>query len=212
MKKWIKRILIGTLIFLLLIVVVGLYVFKQAFGPIESSRIIKIDDNYTLNCKQTYNADLAAVFYDVDFTLTSKTGLSKQLGSGTFSNKNWYKNLRLFTLHNWYILPVDESNYGKLLLANKNSSLKIDTTFSPLNLRYDSSWKNLYKDIPAWTYYGTSHIDTVIGNKINVTYTYRIGDYEPFKFYRQTLMYKIDTSGNVTTEKVFERTERKNGS
>ena len=212
MKKWVKRILIWTLVILLIVVVAGLYMFKQAFGPIESSRAIKIDDNYTLNCKETYNADLAAVFYDVDFTLTNRNGLSKKMGSGTFSNENWHKNIRLFTLPNWYILPVDESSYGKLLLAKKNSTLKIDTTFSPLNLRYDSIWKNLYNDIPAWTYYGTSHIDTVIGNKINVTYNYRIGDYEPFRFFRQTVTYKIDTSGKLTTEKVFERTENKNGS
>lgn len=212
MRKWIKRILIGTFITLFVLFIVGLYVFKQAFGPIESSRIIIVDENYKLDCKETYNADMAAVFYDVDFTLTSKNGVSKKVGSGTFSNENWYKNIHLFTLPNWFILPVGESNYAKLLLANRNSTLTIDTTFSPLDLRYDSLWKSLYKDIPSWPYYGTSHIDTVIQNKLSVTYTYRIGDYEPFKFYRQTLMYKIDTLGKITTENVYERTETKNGS
>lgn len=186
--------------------------FKQAFGPIESSRVIKIDDNYILHCKETYNADMAAVFYDVDFTLTSINGISKKLGSGTFSHENWYKKIHLFKFPNWFILAVNESNYAKLLLANRNSTLTIDTTFSPLDLRYDSLWKNMYKDIPAWTYYGTSHIDTVIQDKVNVTYTYRIGDYEPFKFYRQIVKYKIDTSGTIITEKVVERTEEKNGS
>ena len=207
-----KRILIWTLAILFLAVVVGHYIFTQAFGPIESTRVITMDENYKLNCKETYNADMAAVFYDVDFTLTSKNEFSKKLGSGSFSNENWHKNIHLFTLSNWFILPVAEINYAKLLLANRNSSLTIDTTFSPLNLRYDSLWKNLYKDIPAWIYHGTSHIDTVIQNKLTVTYTYRIGDYEPFKFYRQTLLYKIDTLGKITTEKVFERAEEKNGS
>ena len=212
MRKWVERILIGTFVILFVIVVLGLYMFKQAFGPIKSSRVITIDENYKLDCKETYNADMAAVFYDVDFTLTSKNGVSKKLGSGTFSNENWYKRIHLFRLPNWFILPVNESNYAKLLLANRNSNLTIDTTFSPLDLGYDSLWKKLYKDIPAWTYYGTSNIDTLIQNKLNVTYTYRIGDYEPFKFYKQTLIYKIDTSGKITTEKVFERTEEKNGS
>ena len=212
MRKWFKKILIGTLIALFIIVLVGLYIFKQAFGPIKSSRVITIDGNYKLHCKETYNADMAAVFYEVDFTLTSNNGVSIKLGNGTFSNENWYKNIHLYTLPNWFILPVDESNYAKILLTNRNSSLKIDTTFSPLDLRYDGVWKKLYKDIPSWPYYGTSHIDTVIQDKLKVTYTYRIGDYEPFKFYRQTLIYKIDTSGIITTEKVIERTEEKNGS
>ena len=212
MRKWVERILIGTFVILFVIVVLGLFMFKQAFGPIKSSRVITIDENYKLDCKETYNADMAAVFYDVDFNLTSKNGVSKKLGNGTFSNENWYKKIHLFTLPNWFILPVNESNYAKLLLANRNSNLTIDTTFSPLDLRYDSLWEKLYKDIPAWTYYGTSNIDTLIQNKLNVTYTYRIGDYEPFKFYRQTLIYKIDTSGKITTEKVFERTDEKNGS
>ena len=212
MKKWFKRILIGSLVLLFIIVVVGHYVFKQAFGPIESSRLIKIDDNYKLHCKETYNADMAAVFYDVDFTLTNKNGTSQKLGSATFLDENWYKSIHLFVLPNWFVLPVDENNYAKILLTNRSRVLRIDSVFSPLNLRYDSLWKNLYKDIPAWTYYGTSHVDTIIQDKLNITYKYRIGDYEPFKFYKQTLIYKIDTSGKITTEKVLERTEEKNGS
>lgn len=212
MKKKGYKILFGTFAVLFLAAVVGRYIFRQAFGPIESSRVILVDENFKINCKETYNADMAAVFYDVDFTLTDRNGVSRKLGSGTFSNENWYRNIHLFTLPDWFALPVAEVNYAKLLLANRNSSLTIDTTFSPLDLRYDSLWKSLYKDIPAWPYHGTSKIDTVIKNTLNVTYKYRIGEYEPFKFYRQTLTYKIDTAGKITTEKVDERVDEKTSS
>ena len=79
-----------------------------------------------------------------------------------------------------------------------------------MDLRYDSLWKSKYKDIPSWTYGGSSKIDILNKDKLAVTYDYRIGDYEPFKFYSQTLEYNIDfKTGNIKTVKVAERKERK---
>ena len=80
---------------------------------------------------------------------------------------------------------------------------------SPQNLRYDVIWKAQTNDIPAWSYYGSSNLDTIYNNKIVVTYEYRIDDHEPFKFYSRSIEYEIDTlSGILLTKKVFDRKEK----
>lgn len=212
MKKWVKRIFLIVLITIVGLFIVGVILFKQAFGPIESTRNVKAD-GYELLCKQTYNADMAAEFYDVNFTLKSKDGRNLELGNGTFSNEDWFKNIHFYKYANWYILPVFDNNYSKVLLTNRLTGLTKDTILSPLELRYDTLWKTLHNDIPSWVYYGTSKIDTVIANTLIVTYEYRIGDYPPFKFYKQTIEHTIDTTnGNLSTKKIFDRKETKNGS
>jgi len=49
---------------------------KSAFGPIEREVILELNDNGILLCEETYNADLADVFYDVKFKLISNENLS----------------------------------------------------------------------------------------------------------------------------------------
>ena len=213
MIKWIKRIFLILLISSFGLALIFIILFKLAFGPVKSTKHISVEGNNILMCKETYEADMATEFYDVQFSLKNKNGSTFDIGTATFYNKEWEKNIHLYILGNWYILPVKEENYSKILLANKFKSLKIDTIFSPLNLRYDSLWKVVYKDIPSEFNYGSSITDTLIGNILTITYSYRIGDYSPFKFYNQSVEYLIDTTkGTLITTRIFDRKERLNGS
>lgn len=211
MKKWLKRIVLTVLVLVLVFFIAAYFLIKEAFGPKYRTVNILIDKNKTLVGHETYNADFAAVFYAVNFEIRFDNSKDTfKLGNGTFSEENWDKNIKLYETGNWLILPVNDNSFSKLLLKNKVNRQNIDTIFSPLELRYDPLWKSKYKDIPSWTYEGSSKIDTINNDKFAVTYDYRIGDYEPFKFYTQILEYEIDfKTGNIKTVKVADRIERK---
>ena len=210
MTKWLKRIGIALLILIIIVVIGGFLLIKIAFGPQHKTVTIKIDENNILKCRQTYNADMAAVFYDVDFSLITKNKTTVDLGSATFPTEDWKKEIRLYQIDNWNLLSANGFSSSKLLFANKLLKKQLDTLFSPQELRYDSLWKTSNTAIPSWPYSGTSKIDTVIGKTIKVSYEYRIGDYAPFKYYMQKLEYSLDTkTGGLRTVKVFERMEKK---
>jgi hypothetical protein len=213
MKKWIKRIAIVLLVLLIVLFIGANWIIKEAFGPKHKTVIIHVDSENSLTCEETYTADMAAMFYDVDFSLKNKNNEAVNLGTATFPTENWRKDIRLYHIDNWNVLSANGQSYSKLLMTNQFLNKQQDTVFSPLELRYDSLWKLNYNDIPSWPYSGSSNIDTLIGDKIQVSYQYRIGDYPPFKFYSQTIEYKVDaTTGHIKTIKVLERNEKKNGS
>jgi hypothetical protein len=213
MIKWIKRIAVTLIILIVVFLLVASWFLKEAFGPKHKTVTIQLNRDSFLKCREAYNADMAAVFYDVDFTLINKGNDTTDLGSATFLVHNWKKNIRLYNVADWFILPVKDMSHSKLLIKNKRLDITADTVLSPLELRYDSVWSKIYDDIPAWVYSGSSKVDTIIGRKLLVTYEYRIGLYEPFKFFSQTIEYEIDTlNGRLKTRRAFERSERKNGS
>jgi len=184
-------------------------IIKDAFGPNSKNIIINLADNTTLFCIETYNADMHSVTYDVDFKLIKNKSDTIHLGLGSYSDTTWKNNLQLKKIGRLYILPVKDYSYTKLLIISIDKSKKTDTIFSPQNLRYDSKWNSQTNDIPAWVYTGSSQLDSIRLNKFFVTYEYRIGDYEPWKFYTQTIEHEIDTlSGKLQTKKIFERHEK----
>lgn len=209
MTKWIKRIGIALLVLIAGVTIGAMWIVKEAFGPKHKTVTINLDDENTLICQETYTADMAAVFYDVDFTLQNRHKKSVKLGSATFPSEDWQKDIQFYTFNHWHILSAREHRYAKLLMANPLLNKQTDTVFSPLELRYDSLWKTTTEDIPSWLYPGTSKLDTLDGDKLQVTYRYRIGEYPPFKFYTQSLQYIMDTTtGDIRTTKVLERTEK----
>lgn len=206
MTKCIKIIFITTLVLVGGILICSKWILREAFGPKLRTVEIKIDDKRTLKCNETYNADMAAVFYDVDFTLEDKSNKTVKLGRGSFAHEHWAKDIHLYTVANWFVLPISDYSYAKILLTNKFSNHNRDTVLSPIDLRYDSLWKAIYNEMPDWAYSGTSKVDSVANNKFYVTYEYRIGNNPPFKFYSQTIEYRLDTEkANLITTKVFER-------
>jgi hypothetical protein len=184
-------------------------IIKEAFGPNSKNVTINLSDNNILLCTETYNADMHSVTYDVDFKLIENKSDTIHLGIGSFSDTTWKNDLQLKKIGRLYILPVKNYSYTKLLITGIDKSEKADTILSPQNLRYDSKWKSQTNDIPAWVYTGSSRLDSSRLNTIFVTYEYRIGDYEPWKFYTQTIEHEIDTlSGKLRTKKIFERHEK----
>jgi hypothetical protein len=134
-----------------------------------------------------------------------------KFGRATFSNENWQKNIKLIEFENWLILPIDQGTYSKILMNNRNLKIHKDKEFSPLELRDDKTWKLKHKDIPAWVYTGKSIIDFIVENRLYVDYEYRIGLYEPFEFYNQTVEYEMNVeNGEFMTKKIFERKRIKN--
>jgi hypothetical protein len=184
-------------------------IIKEAFGPNSKNVIINLSDTKVLFCTETYNADMHSVTYYVEFKLIENGRDTIHLGTGSYGDTTWKNDLQLKRIGNFYLLPVKEYSYLKLLFTNMNKSKKADTTLSPLNLRYDNIWKSQTDDIPAWVYTGSSKLDSTIQNKIFVTYEYRIGNYQPWKFYNQTIKYEIDTiTGKLQTKKIFERQQK----
>lgn len=209
MKKWIKRIGITLLVLAVGFFILLIWLFQEAFGTKKKTVTIQLDKGSRLICKETYMADMAAVFYDVDFILEKANGDTLYLGEVTFNTEEWQKRVHYRDLSDWHILYAN-SNFS---ITNQKSKNRLDTLFSPLELRYDSLWKQKHDDIPSWPYGGSSNIDTLAGQTLRVTYNYRIGDYPPFKFYRQSIDYKIDiTTRQIITLKVHDRMETKNGS
>jgi len=208
MKKW-KKILVIVLVSIGIIFICFLWILREAFGPKYRNVEIKIDDNRTLHCSETYNADMAAVFYDVDFILEDKTNKNLKLGSCTFGDDNWEKKIKLHNIADWIVLTVSDNSYAKILMTNKCSEQNKDTTLYPIDLRYDSIWKTVHNDNLTLTYTDSSKVDSVVNDKFYFTYEYRIGDNQPFKFYSQTIEYRLDTvTAKLNTIKVNERYER----
>jgi hypothetical protein len=205
MNKWLKRILITVTVLSELIIGAN-WILKEAFGPKHRTVNIKLDDNRKLICEETYNADLAEVFYDIEFSLTDKNKGQIKVGRATYSKPDWEKEIKLIQIDNWLMIPAKENSYSKILLTNQILGIAMDTILSPQELRYDNLWKAKHNDIPAWTYSGSSQVDSVQKNNIYVSYEYRIGDYEPFTFYKQTIEYTLDAkSGKLKSKKVFDR-------
>jgi hypothetical protein len=208
MTKWIKILFITSLVLVVIILGCSKWILKNAFGPKYRTVEIKVSESITLKCEETYNADLAAIFYDVDFTLKEENNKIFKLGRGSFNDEHWARNIHVNTFADWIILLVIENSYAKMLSVNKVSNQYKDTILSPHNLRYDDIWKLAYNEIPEWTYSGSSKVDSISNDRIYITYEYRIGNYPPFKFYTQMVEYKIDiASASLTTIKVFERHE-----
>ena len=196
-------------ILILIFSVVGLkWIIKSAFGPIEREVLLELHDEGKLLCKETYIADLADVFYDVNFKLISSENDTLDLGRGTFPSNEWDKFVELKRIGEWVVVPVNGSGYSKLLMNNWAENRKKEIEFSPIELKNNQLWKSRHKENPAWVHRGNSKIDSIVGNNIFVNYDYRIGLYEPFEFYNQTIQYQFDLiKEEIKTIKIFERKE-----
>jgi len=203
--------LVGIITGILILVfsVIGLnWMIKSAFGPIEREVVLELNNDEKLLCKEIYNADLADVFYDVNFKLINKGNDTLDFGRGTFPNNEWAEFIELKKIGEWLVIPVNGSGYSKLLMSNPVKYQKKEIEFSPIELKNNQLWKSRYKENPAWVHRGSSKIDSIVGNNIFVNYDYRIGLYEPFEFYNQTIQYQFDLSEeDIKTIKIFERKE-----
>lgn len=209
MKKWFKRTLNAILVLAVLAVAGTYWLFRQAFGPLERTITIEISDNQTLVCKEIYTADLAAVFYDVDFKLVSRNE-TLELGTATFSTDTWNKDVKLYSIGDWAVLPVREGPYLKLLAANHNYSVAKDTVLNPHDLGIPRPWQGSSQGTPSRIYAGTSELESVDHDEFTVLYKYRIGNQEPLSHVQQKIKYQFDNiRGDLRVQEIFEPEEFK---
>ena len=196
---------------IIILLVVGLlfgakWYLTEAFGSKYKTIEIELSNERTLICDEKYSADMADVFYDVNFMLIENNKDPLEFGRACFSKENWSERIELIELGDWLIMPINQKNYFKVLMNNRTLNIHKDTAFSPLELRYDKAWKAKHKEIPAWVYSGKSRLDSIVENKFYVNYEYRLGLYEPFEFYNQTIEYEMNVkNGDFLTKKIFER-------
>ena len=209
-KHTLKKGCLITFGIIILLAVGLLFVAKwyvtEAFGSKYKTIEIELNNERTLICDEIYSADMADVFYDVNFVLIENNKDTLKFGRATFSNENWQKEIKLVEFGDWLIMPINQKVYSKVLMNNRNLKIHKDTEFSPLELRYDKSWKAKHKEIPAWVHTGKSKIDSIVGNRIYIDYEYRLGLYEPFDFYNQTIEYEMNIeNGEFLTKTIFEK-------
>lgn len=209
-KKGFKILLIVVLIVLAFLLFAKWY-FREAFGPIYRTVEIELNSDRKLVCKETYAADLHAVFYYVEFTLKERDKEDINLGRTTSLHENWEKDIKLIEWKDWIILPVVNYSYSKVLVNNDKLNVSNDTIFSPLELGKDKAWKAKYGENPSWCYTGESRIDSIVNNRFYVNYKYLMGINEPYEYYSQIIEYEMDSlTGKFTTKTILERikTER----
>jgi hypothetical protein len=177
---------------------------RLAFGPIRHTYIIEISPSLSLICKEEYNADLADVFYDVSFQLI-QNDKQRPFGQATFRNENWREGLVLHEIGAWYVLPMNEMSYSKILFAHKTSDVKLDTLLSAKNLIRDKSWRSKAKNRTTRFLLDESRYDSIAGGKIFITFNYKVGDSEPFIDLVQQISYRLDqATGKLITENIFD--------
>lgn len=179
----------------------------EAFGT--KIRTVEIDKPLgKLICRERYNADLAAIFYDIDFKLVTHNADTLCLGSALYHENDWADHIQLITIDDTYCISTHNSAYAKIYLADKCDKANVGFTFSPLDLANDTLWRQSNEEIPAWVYPGSSVVDSISSNLIYVKYAYRLGLSEPFSYKKQRLVYRLDTKTNtLITDRVYPATD-----
>lgn len=116
---------IVALVTVILLIVGFRTVFKLAFGPIHSSGQIAISEERTIEFNQKYEADFAAVFYDVTFRNDGVT-----LGTATFHNSDWNSYVSVDSSENRIFIAVIDTPNAYVLSFDSNFSNTSDSIYS----------------------------------------------------------------------------------
>ncbi|MBD1434962.1 hypothetical protein H8B06_19230 [Sphingobacterium sp. DN00404] len=183
------------------------WIVLEAFGT--KIRTVEIDKPLgKLICRERYDADLAAIFYDIDFKLVTHNGDTLCLGSALYHENDWADHIQLIKIEDTYCISAHDATYAKICLADKCHKANVSFTFSSLDLGNDTLWRKSNEEIPAWVYPGSSVIDSISSNLIYVKYAYRLGLSEPFSYKKQRLVYRLDTKTNtLITDRVYPATD-----
>lgn len=199
-----KKVLLVFGIVIVLLIASAYLLLRSAFGPIWHTYIIELSPGRSLICKEEYNADFAGVFYDVNFELI-EGDKEIRFGQATFTSKNWRKDIILCEIDDWYVLPVNDMSYSKILFANKRGDLRIDTLLSPKNLVRDKLWRSKANSRPNTFALDKSNCDSIAGGKIFVTFNYGVGESEPIVYLTQQVSYRVNQqTGKLITDQIFD--------
>ena len=184
------------------------FIFLQlAFGPIHDSVTIDLGKEGKLVCDETYNGDFAGVFYDVKMILKTLDGKSLDFGNVTFHDEDWSKRIKTKRVGEWLIIPLDPGDLVQIKMLNTVSGQLNDTTWQPFDLRKDLLYKQKFKDKPYHLFRGSSKIQEISANAIEVSYEYKAkAEYPSEILVNQTLVYQIDPiAGKLQTKEIHER-------
>tara|TARA_B110000211_G_scaffold229393_1_gene287097 strand:+ start:643 stop:1260 length:618 start_codon:yes stop_codon:yes gene_type:complete len=180
----------GIAIITLIIIIVGVFcMVRTAFGP--TFRTVKIDNPVgQLICEEEYNADMAAVFYDVDFKLENGEKQIIDLGKLYFQKEDWIKEFELKENENWYYLSSNNSNIYDLILTDKISEENFSFDMKSNQPENKELWKTEKYTI-GLPYSTNFRIDSLKQNSLYVKYEYRNNEnYNLIK--NQSVEFKID--------------------
>ena len=92
-------------------------------------------------------------------------------------------------------------------MLNTVSGQLNDTTLQPFDLRKDLLYRQTFKDKPDHLFQGSSKIQAISGNMIEVRYEYKAkAEYPSEILVNQTLVYQIDPiTGKLRTKEIHER-------
>ncbi len=177
MKKVLKYGCFGILGISLLFLISCPILIKQAFGPLNE--IIEIDQEIggKLICKSEYNADMASWFYDIDFEYETENGNINKIGSGEYYGRDWMKNEQIIEVGEWMILKTGgEFSADKLLIGKIGEDEWKEFKISPSVIEKDSLWISKNISVKQNWRPQKSIVREINGSKIEVEYSYRIGE------------------------------------
>lgn len=198
--------LIGLAI--VLVIIAAFFMFlRLAFGPLHDSITIDLGTEGELVCDETYNADLADVFYDVKMILKAANGKKWDLGSVTFHDQDWTQQIKPRRVGDWLIIPLEPEDFVQVKMLNILNGELTDTTLVPFDLRKDSLYKERFKKRPDHLYPGTSKITEISDDMIEVSYEYKAKAEFPSEILvNQIVVYEINlTNGKLQTKEIRDR-------
>lgn len=157
-----KGLLIGLGI-VLVVLITPFVLLRLAFSPLHDSVTIDLGAEGRLICDETYNGDLADEFYDVEMILEMPNGKKWDLGSVTFHDQNWSREIKTKRIGDWLVIPLEPENFVQVKMLNTANGQLNDTTLLPFELRKDLLYKERFKDRPNHLYPGTSKIMDISG-------------------------------------------------
>lgn len=206
MQRVKKGLLIGLAVLLGLVSIPFIFM-RLAFGPLHDSVRIDLGKEGELICDETYNGDFAGEFYDVKITLKTSTEKEYDLGSVTFRNQHWSKQITTKRVGDWLVIPMQPEKFVQIKALNTVNGQFNDTTLLPFDLRNDLLYKKKFKDRPNHLFPGSSAITDLSGNMIEVNYEYKAkAEYPSEIIVTQNVTYEINsTDGKLQTKEIGER-------
>ena len=201
-----KGLLIGLAIVLGL-ASIPFILIKLAFGPLRDSVTIDLGKEGELLCDETYNGDFAGEFYDVKMILKTLNGRKHDMGAVTFHDQDWDKRISTTRIGDWLAIPIQPNNIVRIKMLNTVTGQLNDTTLQPFDLRKDLLYKEKFKDKPDHLYLGSSRIDDISGNIIEINYEYKIkAEYPTETLVNQKVVYEISPAdGKLKTKEMRDR-------
>ena len=180
----------GIALIILIIIVIGfIWTVKTAFSP--SFRTVEIDNPIgKLICEEEYNADMAAVFYDVDFKLETKDKQPIYLGKLFFQREDWQSQFELKENESWYYLSSNQSNIYDLVLTDKISQENLSFDLKSSQPKNSNLWKT-EKNTIGLPYSTTFIIDSIKQDLLFIKYEYQNNENSKL-IKNQTVEFKID--------------------